>query len=184
MTSKLEKIRVSRGLSQKRLEDLSGVKQQQISLIEKGKPIINLNQARRLAKALGCHPSELIDIDTGYDRLTEIDLRDIHKYLQATFDLTGINLRKSANLLNVDVAKLKDFKEGVLDLTVEDGLLLAFVSMLPLVARKISDSLSINNKILSVDDDREQEVLEVFRTLSDEEKERFVHLIKATPLLK
>lgn len=183
MTSKLEKIRVSRGLSQRRLEMLSGIKQQQISLIEKGKPIMNLNQAQRLAKALNCRPSELIDIDSGYDKLTESDLRNIHKFLQATFDLTGTNIRKAANLLNIDASELKDFEEETADLSVDDGLLLAFVSMFPFIAQKISTSIRQQNN-LTTSDPREKEVLEAFRALSDAEKERFIHLIKATPLLK
>ena len=100
MTSKLEKIRVSRGLSQRRLEGLSGIKQQQISLMEKGLVTINFTQARRLAKALDCQPSDVVDIDAGYNKLSKEELQNVHKYLQATFDLTDISLKKTANLLN------------------------------------------------------------------------------------
>ena len=180
MTSKLEKIRVSRGLSQRRLEGLSGIKQQQISLMEKGLVTINFTQARRLAKALDCQPSDVVDIDAGYNKLSKEELQNVHKYLQATFDLTDISL---ANLLNMDVSELKDFGNDSTDLTVDNGLLLAFVALLPLVAQKISATLNSSQSI-STDDTREKEVIEAFRALTEDEKERFIHLIKATPLLK
>lgn len=183
MTSKLEKIRVSRGLSQRRLEGLSGIKQQQISLMEKGLVTINFTQARRLAKALDCQPSDVVDIDAGYNKLSKEELQNVHKYLQATFDLTDISLKKTANLLNMDVSELKDFGNDSTDLTVDNGLLLAFVALLPLVAQKISATLNSSQSI-STDDTREKEVIEAFRALTEDEKERFIHLIKATPLLK
>lgn len=75
MTTKLEKIRLSRGLSQNRLSELSGVHQQTISLIEKGKPIQSLRQVQKLASALNCNPSDLIEVDSGYDKMTAQELK-------------------------------------------------------------------------------------------------------------
>ena len=61
MASKLEKIRISRGLSQRKLEQLSGVSQQTISRIEKGVPLIKSNTALKLAKVLECKLSDIMD---------------------------------------------------------------------------------------------------------------------------
>ena len=98
MTTKLEKIRLSKGLSQNRLAELSGVHQQTISLIEKGKPIQSLRQVRKLASALNCNPSDLIEVDSGYDQMTAQELKNIHKFLQATFEFVGSAVSTTARM--------------------------------------------------------------------------------------
>lgn len=182
MTTKLEKIRISKGLSQNRLAELSGVHQQTISLIEKGKPIQNLRQAKKLAKALNCNPSDLVEIDSAYDQMTAQDLKNIHKFLQATFEFVGADVRATARMLGISDTELKDFQAQSEDLSVNDGLMLAFFSLLPLVAKNIFSSLEIN-AACAPNNDEEAEVLNAFRALTPEERERFIHLIKATPLL-
>lgn len=183
MTSKLEKIRVERGISQSRLEIMSGVKQQQISLIERGRPINSIEQAKKLAKALNCKPGDLLDIDVPASNLETSDLKNIHKYFEATTNLTGTPLRRVADLLNLDVSELKDFRDESTILDDDDGLLLSFVALLPFVSKKIS-SFVRERKVVTASNDKEKEVLEAFRGLTPEEQERFIHLIKATPLIK
>lgn len=182
MKTKLEKIRLSKGLSQNRLAELSGVHQQTISLIEKGKPIQNLRQAQKLANALNCNPSDLIEVDSGYDKMTAQDLKNIHKFLQATFEFVGADIRSSARMLGISDAELKDFQLETEDLSVNDGLMLAFFSLLPVVAKNVFSSLKVN-ALNTPNNDEEAEVLRAFRALTPEERERFIHLIKATPLL-
>ena len=182
MQTKLEKIRTSRGLSQRRLGELSGVYQQTISLIERGKPIQNLRQAEKLAKALNCKVSEIISVDSNYDKMSAENLKDIHKFLQAGFEFSGTDLRKIANILGVTEANLKDFQNKSEDLSVNDGLMLVFFSLFPIVARKMYSSLDIN--ALSIPENTEEaEVLSAFRALTPDERQRFIHLIKAMPLL-
>lgn len=183
MTTKLEKIRLSRGLSQNRLSELSGVHQQTISLIEKGKPIQNLRQVQKLANALNCNPSDLVEVDRGYDQMTAQDLKNIHKFLQATFEFVGADVRTTARMLGISDAELKDFQAESENLSVNDGLMLAFFSLLPVVAKNIFSSLEINAAAVP-NNDEEAEVLSAFRALTPEERERFIHLIKATPLLR
>lgn len=182
MTTKLEKIRLSKGLSQNRLAELSGVHQQTISLIEKGKPIQNLRQVRKLASALNCNPSDLVEVDKGYDQMTAQELKNIHKFLQATFEFVGSDVRTTARMLGISDAELKDFQSETEDLSVNDGLMLAFFSLLPVVAKNVFSSLDINASNVP-DNNEEAEVLNAFRALTPEERERFIHLIKATPLL-
>lgn len=182
MTTKLEKIRLSKGLSQNRLAELSGVHQQTISLIEKGKPIQSLRQVRKLASALNCNPSDLIEVDSGYDQMTAQELKNIHKFLQATFEFVGSDVRTTARMLGISDAELKDFKSEAENLSVNDGLMLAFFSLLPVVAKNVFSSLEINSAN-TPSNSEEIEVLNAFRALTPEERERFIHLIKATPLL-
>ena len=47
-------------LSQKQLEEASGVDQGSISMYENGHRLISSRNARRLATALGCHPAFLV----------------------------------------------------------------------------------------------------------------------------
>lgn len=183
MVSKLEKIRVDRGISQNKLALLSGVTQQQISLIERGKPINSLEQAKKLAKALGCDLSDIVDINHPINSLNKADLQNIHKYFEATTELTGIPLRRIADLLNIDTSELKDYKDESTTLSIDDGLLLTFVALLPFVSQKISKFLQ-NQQSAAPFNAKEKEVLEAFRGLTEEEQERFIHLIKATPLIK
>lgn len=183
MASNLEKIRIEKGLSQNRLAELSGVHQQTISRIEKGGTLQNLRQATKLAKALGCDPSDLIKIDSKYDKMVEAELKNIHKFLEATFELSGNNLRQSANLLNMSSDELKDFQDNATDLTTAEGLQLAFVCLFPFIARTISANIR-QGQSQKAGNPKEQEVLEAFRSLSPENQERFINLIKATPLLR
>ena len=182
MTTKLEKIRLSRGLSQNRLSELSGVHQQTISLIEKGKPIQSLRQVQKLANALNCNPSDLIEVDSGYDKMTAQELKNIHKFLQATFEFVGADVRTTARMLGISETELKDFKSETENLSVNDGLMLVFFSLVPVVAKNIFSTLKIN-EATTPNNNEEAEVLSAFRALTPEERERFIHLIKATPLL-
>lgn len=85
-------------------------------------------------------------------------------------------------MLGISEAELKDFKSETEDLSVNDGLMLAFFSLLPVVAKNIFSTLKIN-ETTTPNNNEEAEVLSAFRALTPEERERFIHLIKATPLL-
>lgn len=62
---RLREIRISRGISQNYLEEMSGVKQANISSIESGRCGASLDTLRRLASALSCTLDELAADATG-----------------------------------------------------------------------------------------------------------------------
>lgn len=53
-------IRELQGLSQKELEELTGMPQSTISAIERDKIALGVERAKVLARALKCHPSVLV----------------------------------------------------------------------------------------------------------------------------
>lgn len=58
----LRYIRTMLGLTQRDLEERSGIKEAAISRYEKNKSEPSINNIRRLCKALGCTPNALIDL--------------------------------------------------------------------------------------------------------------------------
>lgn len=60
MDNRISELRKARGLTLKRLAELVGTSNQQISHLEKGRRRLTLEWMERIAKALECHPSDLI----------------------------------------------------------------------------------------------------------------------------
>jgi len=56
----VKKLRVTKGLSQEELADLAGFDRTYISLVERGKRNLSLNNICRFARALNVKPFELI----------------------------------------------------------------------------------------------------------------------------
>ena len=59
----LKEIRVSKGLTQQKLSDLSGVAREVIARTETGKTVPELQTIIRLAKALDCSIDDLVNKD-------------------------------------------------------------------------------------------------------------------------
>lgn len=57
---KLLQIRQKESLSQKKLAELTGIAQPAISAIETDQAALGVERAKILAKALACHPAELL----------------------------------------------------------------------------------------------------------------------------
>lgn len=182
MVSKLEKIRLERGFSQRRLEELSGVHQQTISRIEKGMPLTKLPTADKLAKALGCLASDIIDIDSGYNKLTA-DLKNLNVYLKATRTLVDLNTRNAARLFDLTEDEYLSFEASDSNIDKEEALTMAYVILSDFINKKISSMLKLPVPSAELSE-KENIALEELRALSPEEQDRFIHLIKATPLLK
>ena len=184
MVTKLEKMRLARGLSQRRLEELSGVHQQTISRIEKGTALLDkLTTARKLAKVLDCSPSDLIDIDAKFDTLSSEELGTFGAYLKATRELLGLNVRQAARLVGLEDSDILA-RESEDDTAKKDEILtIAAILYTDFINKKMSAALRVQPEP-EVRNRKEGEVLDVFNSLSPEEQERFIHLIKATPLLK
>jgi len=62
----LRELRLARGLTQKNVEERSGVLVPYLSLLESGARLPTLTMAMRLAEALGCKVSELAKPLDGY----------------------------------------------------------------------------------------------------------------------
>jgi len=60
MENRIRELRKERGLTLKRLADLVGTSNQQISHLEKGRRRLTVEWMERIATALECHPSELL----------------------------------------------------------------------------------------------------------------------------
>jgi len=60
MENRIRELRKARGLTLKRLAELVGTSNQQISHLEKGRRRLTLDWMERIAKALECHPSDLL----------------------------------------------------------------------------------------------------------------------------
>ncbi len=60
MNNRISELRKARGLTLKRLAELVGTSNQQISHLEKGRRRLTLDWMERIAEALECHPSELL----------------------------------------------------------------------------------------------------------------------------
>ena len=63
----LRELRLARGLTQKDVEERSGVLVPYLSLLESGARLPTLRMAMRLAEALGCKVSELAKPLDGYE---------------------------------------------------------------------------------------------------------------------
>jgi len=60
MENRISELRKARGLTLKRLAELVGTSNQQISHLEKGRRRLTLEWMERIAAALECHPSDLL----------------------------------------------------------------------------------------------------------------------------
>jgi len=61
--NKIHQMRENRGLTMDELAEAANTTSSQISKLEKGKRKLSLDWMARLAKALNCHPAELINWD-------------------------------------------------------------------------------------------------------------------------
>lgn len=183
MTSKLEKIRVSRGMSQRRLGNLTGVHQQTISRIESGGVLDKLSVAKKLAKALNCEPSDLIDVNPGFDILENENIKNLHNYIKATRELLDLNPRAASNLLNMEEKEYLDCESPNSELMLDEALTIAFIMLSDYIGRELSTSLKVKSSPVDVSDN-EARALQELRALSPEDQEKFINLIKATPLIR
>ncbi len=183
MTSKLEKMRVSRGMSQRRLEQLTGVHQQTISRIEKGGVLDKLSIAQKFAKALNCEPSDLIDVDARFSFLENENIKGLNNYIKATRELLDLNPRSASNLLNMEEKEYLDCENPNNSLTLEEALTIAFILLSDYASGKLSTSLKVKSSPVDVSDN-EAKALQELRALSLEDQEKFINLIKATPLIR
>jgi transcriptional regulator with XRE-family HTH domain len=60
LENRIRELRTARGLTLKRLAELVGTSNQQISHLEKGRRRLTLDWMERIAGALECHPSDLL----------------------------------------------------------------------------------------------------------------------------
>ncbi|MBO6824468.1 MAG: helix-turn-helix transcriptional regulator [Thalassospira sp.] len=60
MDNRITELRKAKGLTIKRLAELVGTSNQQISHLEKGHRRLTLEWMERIAEALECHPSDLL----------------------------------------------------------------------------------------------------------------------------
>ena len=60
MENRIRELRKARGLTLKRMAELVGTSNQQISHLEKGRRRLTLEWMERIAEALECHPSDLL----------------------------------------------------------------------------------------------------------------------------
>jgi len=184
MVSKLEKIRTSRGLSQRKLEQLSGVSQQTISRIEKGVPLYKANTAAKLAKVLDCKVSDIMDsVDEGVDNLSTNKLKNIHLFIKALRNTLDINPRRMASMLDMTEKEYLEYESDSADITIEEGLSIISVIIFCYNATKISHNLKANNFPESTSDE-EKRVLEAMRAVSPEQREKILHFFQAANLLK
>lgn len=183
MVSKLEKKRLDRGLSQRRLEELSGVHQQTISRIEKGMPLTKLTTANKLAKALDCLVSEIIDVDSGYDKLAAANMKNFNVYLEATRTLADLTPRAAAKLFDMTDDEYMSFEAPDAEMTKDELLTMSYLILSDFINKKLSSLLKLPTPSSDLSE-KESLALEELRALSPEEQDRFIHLIKATPLLK
>ncbi|WP_282608896.1 helix-turn-helix domain-containing protein [Pelagibius sp. Alg239-R121] len=65
MTNRIKELRRRQGLTQDGLGKLVGTGRSQIVKLERGERRLTVEWMRRLARALECHPAELIDTDVG-----------------------------------------------------------------------------------------------------------------------
>lgn len=64
MRNRIKHFRELRGLTQEQLADLAGMSKAYVGLLENGKRQLNANGLEKLAVALRCKPSDLIQEDT------------------------------------------------------------------------------------------------------------------------
>lgn len=183
MVSKLEKIRTSRGISQRKLEQLSGVSQQTISRIEKGTPLIKSNTAAKLAKVLDCKVSDIMDnVDEGIDNLSTNKLKNINLFIKALRNTLDINSRRMASMLNMTEKEYLEYEASSSQVSVDEGLDIISVIIFCYQATKISNNLK-SKKIPADTTDEERRLLEAMRAVPPEQRERILHYFQAANLL-
>lgn len=184
MASKLEKIRISRGLSQRKLEQLSGVSQQTISRIEKGVPLIKSNTALKLAKVLDCKLSDIMDnVDEGIDNLSTNKLKNINLFIKALRNTLDINSRRMASMLDMTEKEYLEYENESAEVSVEEGLDIISVIIFCYQATKISHNLK-SKSFPSDTSDEEKRVLEAMLAIPPEQREKILHYFQAANLLK
>lgn len=183
MTSKLTEMRLSRGMSQRKLEQLSGIHQQTISRIEKGMPLNKLSTAQKLAKALKCEPSDLIDIGAGFDVLDDQSVKNINNYIKVTRELLDLTPRRAANILNMEEKEYLDCENPDNPTPLDDALIICSALFAEFARIKLSTMLNVNSAPEDISDN-EAKALQELRALSVEDQDKFINLIRATPLIK
>lgn len=184
MTSKLEKIRLSRGLSQRKLEDLSGVSQQTISRIEKGVPLYKANTAAKLARVLNCKVSDIMDsVDEGIDNLSTADLKNIHTFIRALRTLLKLNPRKCASMLNMEEREYLEYENDTVNISLEEGLQVISILIFMYNAANIGNALKAKQIPQDVNDE-ERRVLKAMRAVEPAQREKIINYFQAAQLLK
>ncbi len=184
MSSKLEKIRKQKGISQRRLEELSGVAQQRISQIECGKARLNtVDVAQKLAVALNCNVSDLIDVDKRIDSVLGLDEGNLHNYLRATRELLGLNVRRVASLLNMGESEYSDYERVENTPSLEEARQIAAVMFFSWQAGNISANLKYMAQPVDMSDN-EKKLLKVMRSLAPEDQDRVLNVIAAMRLIE
>lgn len=183
MISKLQQIREKKGISQRKLEQLSGVHQQTISRIEKGTPLTKLSTIKKLADALGCKQSDIADLEDEFNKLSEHDFKNVHNYLKATRELLNINPRRLANFLEITEREYLDYEDKNNDVSVDEAMSISTIMMFCWASSKIADDLKAKAHPADLSE-IEVKALKALRALSPEDQERFISLIGASSLLK
>lgn len=75
MANRIKELRDQKGWSMERLGDLAETTKQQIDKLEKGQRRLTLEWMKRLAKAFGVRPAELISEDLGADHAVLLQSR-------------------------------------------------------------------------------------------------------------
>ena len=181
--SNLEKIRTSKGISQRKLETLSGIHQQTISRYEQGVPLTKIETAKKLAKALGCKVSDIIDVDKSFDNMSVDNLKNVHNYLKATREMLDLNPRRVASFLGMSEKEYLDYENPAQTVDKDEALSMAAVMMFCYAADRISTDLKRKSAPADVSE-IEADILNTIRSLSLEDQERAANLIKALRLTK
>lgn len=132
---------------------------------------------------MNCEPSDLIDVNAGFDILENENIKNLHNYIKATRELLDLNPRAASNLLNMEEKEYLDCESPNSELMLDEALTIAFIMLSDYIGRELSTSLKVKSSPVDVSDN-EARALQELRALSPEDQEKFINLIKATPLIR
>lgn len=177
MKSNLKEMREFRGVSQNDLFRKTGLSQQYISLLEKGKTEMTIEKAITISKALNCKVSELFnDLDAGMDKLSTFTSNP-GQVLKSVREMAGVSTDKVAFLLGMNELDYKAF-ERIEEDTPEDKekiLRLMFVVLSAYTSSKIFEGINLSEQ----DKSDEDKLLQTYRSLNSVEKARLVNIVDA-----
>lgn len=96
--NRIRALRMARGWSQQRLADAINMSKMNISEIERGNVMLNLDHMRRIARVLGCNPGDLLKPSDNPYILSE-DERELVDRLRAASADRRDELRRVADVM-------------------------------------------------------------------------------------
>lgn len=186
MKYELAKLRKTRGFSQAKLAEITGLTQQSIFRIENGERDLNISEALRIASALRCKIKDIVVCNTE-EQSTFDDLDNLNRIAAPSALLKSIRLKAGVSIedvaaaLNISKAAYIHYEETPLDndnRAYEKVLDICTIILMLRSFSAITENLNDRTSGCKLSEDQE-EILNVYDSLAKADKTRAQMLMKS-----